>query len=399
MDLISELKGIISPQVAENIGEFLGEDKEKVANAIDLAVPSFLGGLMKYGKSTQEAEKVMKVLHDGGHSGDILENVNGLLSNFDKTQLIITIGNNIVSHFFGTKANLVVEKISEISGVKKTSASSLFSISAPLILGLIGRKVKSRGLVSADLVEILNKQGEVVSASLPPAISNALDIKFDALHQKKNSAEKKTTQSDGKLKYVLPWLFLAILGAASIYYFYLGRKKETGAVKITVTDWTLAAKDTSVNPDELLGPRMPDSLQAAAQKTEERNTSAEKPAVKAEPLVVSVPGKQAEPKKDAEISPPKSFTDGWAAVTGVSFERNSAAVSDYAGVADLVKRLKTGQKIHIAVISNAKRSLAEDRSYAIRDLLIENGLEDSRIVMSRSAVDGPEGNGVAIRIR
>lgn len=412
MDLISELKGIISPQVAENIGDFLGEDKDMVSNAMSLAIPSFLGGLLKYSKSEAEGNKIMKVLQDGGHSGDILENVNGLLSNFDKTQLIITIGNNIVSHFFGSNSNLIIDKIASISGAKKTSASSLFSISAPLILGLIGRRVKARGLDAAGLCDLLNNQSEVVLRTLPPAISNILSLKPEAYEpvekeEKVQKLQPLRSSSGTKWRYILPWVFLAFLGAGSLYYFYYVKQKEKEflALKEGILRDT-AVNEAPLNPSELLDPKAPDTLQKAIEevaKTPEivpettplkENTKESKPAQQEIKPVV----KPAD--KEGETNASKTFSDGWSGISGVNFEKNSAAVSNAGGISELVKRLKANQKdrIFIAPINGANKTLAEDRSYAIRELLIENGIDESRIVINTRRIDGPESNSIAIRI-
>ncbi|NBA86588.1 DUF937 domain-containing protein [Emticicia sp. CRIBPO] len=412
MDLISELKGIISPQVAENIGDFLGEDKDMVSNAMSLAIPSFLGGLLKYSKSEAEGNKIMKVLQDGGHSGDILENVNGLLSNFDKTQLIITIGNNIVSHFFGSNSNLIIDKIASISGAKKTSASSLFSISAPLILGLIGRRVKARGLDASGLCDLLNNQSEVVLRTLPPAISNILSLKSEInepveKEEKVQKVQPLRSSSGTKWRYILPWVFLALLGAGSLYYFYYVKQKEKEflALKEGIMRDT-AISEPALNPSELLDPKTPDTLQNATAEV------AKEPEIVPEttPLKENVKPAQQEIKPaakpadngEAEVktNAPKTFSDGWSGITGVSFEKNSAAVSNAGGISELVKRLKANQKdrIFIAPISGANKTLAEDRSYAIRELLIENGIDESRIVINTRRIEGPESNSIAIRI-
>jgi outer membrane protein OmpA-like peptidoglycan-associated protein len=413
MDLISELKGIISPQVAENIGDFLGEDKDMVSNAMSLAIPSFLGGLLKYSKSEAEGNKIMKVLQDGGHSGDILENVNGLLSNFDKTQLIITIGNNIVSHFFGSNSNLIIDKIASISGAKKTSASSLFSISAPLILGLIGRRVKARGLDASGLCDLLNNQSEVVLRTLPPAISNILNLKPEInepveKEEKVQKVQPLRSSSGTKWRYILPWVFLAFLGAASLYYFYYVKQKEKEflALKEGILRDT-AVSEPPLNPSELLDPKTPDTLQntsAEVAKTPEivpettplkENTKESKP-VQQETKPVTKPAD----KEEVKTSTVKTFSDGWSGLTGVNFEKNSAEVSSSGGITELVKRLKANQKdrIFIAPINGANKTLAEDRSYAIRELLIENGIDESRIVINTRKIDGPESNSIAIRI-
>ncbi|MBK6979045.1 MAG: DUF937 domain-containing protein [Cytophagaceae bacterium] len=109
--------------------------------------------------------------NDGEHTGSF-QNLENFSSNNEKTQLLITIGNNIVNHFLKNSANDVVEKISKIAEVRKTSASSLLSLAAPLVLGYIGKKVKDNSLDVSGLKKWFSDISDSVYQSLPPAISN-----------------------------------------------------------------------------------------------------------------------------------------------------------------------------------------------------------------------------------
>jgi len=118
----------------------------------------------------------MDVLKDGGHTGEILDDLPSLLGNFDKTQLLITIGSNIFNYFSGNKSNGIVEKLSTLNGIRKTSASSLVGLAAPLVLGALGKVVGREGLGVSGLTRLLSEQREIVFGALPPAIANLLNI-------------------------------------------------------------------------------------------------------------------------------------------------------------------------------------------------------------------------------
>ena len=142
MDFLSLIKNYISEKALENLSSFLGESKSSVESGLTLSLNSFMAGLSKHSNSDLETNKIIKVLNDGGHTGDILNNFEGFSENDEKTQLLVTIGNNIVNHFIGSKSNSLIEKIADISDIKKTSASSLLSLSGPFILGFIGKNIK-----------------------------------------------------------------------------------------------------------------------------------------------------------------------------------------------------------------------------------------------------------------
>jgi hypothetical protein len=177
MDFLSKIKSNISAKTVENLASFLGENLPEVESGLGLSLNSFFAGLLKYADSDVELTNIINVLNDGGHTGDIFNNIESFSSNFEKTQLLVTIGNNISAHFLGKKVPLLVEKISDISEVRKTSAASLLSLSAPIILGSIGKTMKEGNLDLAGLRNHFKDINEGVINALPPAINNIFQFK------------------------------------------------------------------------------------------------------------------------------------------------------------------------------------------------------------------------------
>ena len=233
MDFLSKIKKAISTKATENLADFLGENKSYVDSALSLSLNSFLAGLLKYANSDVELKNIIKVLNDGGHTGDLLNNFESFSESFEKTQLLVTIGNNISSHFLGKKVSPLIDKISEISDVKKTSASSLLSISAPLILGFIGKTMRAENLDLPGLRNLFSEIGETSINSLPPAISNILQFKKVANSpvEAKTSPikpQKENNHSNNKTNWsaILPWLILGIAGLAALWYAKIGNKGD-----------------------------------------------------------------------------------------------------------------------------------------------------------------------------
>ena len=177
MDILGFIKDRLTDSVIEKVSSFLGEHPDKIGPALNSAVPIVMGGIIRSASTEEGAGKVMDVLKDGGHTGEILDDLQSLLGNFDKTQLLITIGSNIFNHFSGNKGNSIVEKLSSLNGIRKTSASSLVGLAAPLVLGALGKVVSKEGLGVSGLTKLLSDQRESVFGALPPAIANQLNFK------------------------------------------------------------------------------------------------------------------------------------------------------------------------------------------------------------------------------
>ena len=101
MGFLNSIKEKISEKTLANLSSYLGEKDADVSSGLNLSLNTFMSGLLSSSKTEADAQKIIKVLEDGGHTGEILNNLEGFTGNFEKTQLLVTIGNNIANHFLG----------------------------------------------------------------------------------------------------------------------------------------------------------------------------------------------------------------------------------------------------------------------------------------------------------
>lgn len=425
MDFLSKIKNTITAKTVENLSTFLGENASDVESGLSLSLNSFIAGILKYAHSDIELKNVINVLNDGGHTGDILNNIESFSSNFEKTQLLVTIGNNISSHFLGNKVPLLVEKISGISEIRKTSASSLLSLSAPIILGFIGKTMKENNLDLAGLRGHFKEINDPIINSLPPAINNIFQFKKNVstpvpanLPSSKLSKEKPKSESNIKWGMILPWIILGIAGLSVLYFAKFDKKEsvENAAAIISekpqtdlipedfLPDTSVASLPTEKNVVPVQAEEKPEEttkvINSAPQTTPTEPKAVEK--------VVSKPVEKKEPQspvktKEEDSSNKKTEVEiktpnGWSTLSGNAFKRNSAEISSSSLVNNLVNQLKNSNKsIKISPLSSGNKTLAEDRAYALREILIEKGVSEDQISVS-STLSGSNPNGIVYRI-
>ena len=425
MDFLSKIKKAISTKATENLADFLGENKSYVDSALSLSLNSFLAGLLKYANSDVELKNIINVLNDGGHTGDILNNFELFSESFEKTQLLVTIGNNISSHFLEKKVSPLIDKISEISDVKKTSASSLLSISAPLILGFIGKTMRVENLDLAGLRNLFSEIAESSINSLPPAISNIFQFKKVAnspveVKTSPTKPQKEKNHSNNKTNWsaILPWLILGIAGLAALWYAKIGNKVDN----IEQVEKTIISEkpqedlrsedflpDSSIVSLPLEKNVVPTTIKEDHIKKKELQQLKVEEKVKQRkiesplPMVKKETGK-AKKKKAAEIKISENKAEdtktptGWNALNTNTFNQKSAEISSSSGLNSIVSQLKNSSKtIKISPLSGSNRTLNEDRAYGMREYLIEKGISEDQIIIS-SSIAGSNPNGIVYRI-
>lgn len=431
MDILGQLKEKITDSVINKISGFLGETPEEIASAIHSAIPAVFGGVIQHGATEKGAGQILDILKEGGHTGDILDDISGLLSNFDKTQVLITIGTNIFSYFLGDRANGVVDKLASITSIRRTSASSVLAFSSPLILGAIGKIVQKEGLGVSGLMKLLSSQQESINSALPPVLATQLNFKPKVIEmpvEKKkdtepvikpeNKTEKKEEEKPGFFKQWIPWIFLALLVLASTIY--VKKCKNTSKKDIATSDslLLLPEKDAKkADSAEVVTPPASNTVNTSTPKQEETkevkstttpNTVVEKPAVVTPPQEVKptqeVKPKVVEPKPKVEKKSENTgltFSSDWSDLSSGSFKRNSAEITNSSEIKKLAQYLKknSSKKVSIRGYNSGSNTLSEDRAYSVREKLMEYGISDSRIDISTSGSSNGANGKVSIRIK
>ncbi|MCP9769025.1 DUF937 domain-containing protein [Lacihabitans sp. LS3-19] len=441
MDFLSQIKSNVTDKTISNLATFLGEETSAVASGFSLCTNSFVAGLLKYAHSDVELKNIVNILIDGGHTGDILNNVEAFSGNFEKTQLLVTIGSNISSHFLGNKVPLLVEKIAGISEVRKTSANSLLSLSAPIVLGYIGKLMKDKNFDISGLRNYFREINDNVINVLPPAINNIFQFKKISTQQnskvvlEKSIVEKARTSKKTNWGLILPWVILAIAGFSVLYYAKFGNKSNKKGGIITPMYKDSTAED--LRPEDF----MPDASSNDTSKinivpvpvnsdlkTDEKNSvsntvpdSKDQPEIKKTESVLpekpkSVTSKDTDKitqkvenpktttsiqqKTDTESKAIKNITpSGWNTIFSNIFKNNSAEINNKSGVNSIFSQLKNSSKtINISPLNTGNRRLSEDRAYALREMLIEKGIPESQIEIT-SSLSGSNANGIVYKIQ
>jgi OmpA-OmpF porin, OOP family len=252
MDLLGLVKDQLTSAAVGKISEFLGESSENTQSAVSAAVPTLLGGLMEKASTTDGAGSLLNLLKDGGHDGGLLGNLGSLLGSGDGISSILGGGSGILSSILGPKVGGIVDLIASVSGIKKSSSSSLLSLAAPILMGVLGKQVSSQGLGISGLANLLMGQKDAVKAALPKGADSILNVaglgdflgggaKHEATsHDSSRSASAHTSHeeadtSGGGFNF-WPWLIgLALAGLA--FYFLRGcngSKSSDGSDSLSV---------------------------------------------------------------------------------------------------------------------------------------------------------------------
>jgi OOP family OmpA-OmpF porin len=176
-NIIALLKDQLNDNLLGKIAGLLGENKSGVTSAVGSALPSLLLGLMKKGTEPGGAEDLLRTLQEGKHDGGILDNLGSVLGGGSTTTNLLSSGKTLLGSILGDKAGGLGDLIASASGISKNAGSSLMGILTPIVMGSLGKILKSQGGFNASgLMNLLLGQKDFIKAALPSGVTNLLGV-------------------------------------------------------------------------------------------------------------------------------------------------------------------------------------------------------------------------------
>lgn len=241
VDLVS---GALRGSPLDRLSSRLDESPEVVERGVEHATPLLVASFAKRAQSEQGAEYLVSRVRDDSQPQLEPSELGQVLSDPAAIQRTTQSSGGFLGGFFGNELNTILDMVTSASGLKRSSASTLVGLIAPLVLGWIGRNVKSRGLSAHGLSQWLADEGEKVSARVPAGFSSmfASGAGGPAPHEtsapRVGHAEIERSRQPTARKasaYGLPWLLVTLAALALVLVWGLRRgARDVAAPPISV---------------------------------------------------------------------------------------------------------------------------------------------------------------------
>jgi outer membrane protein OmpA-like peptidoglycan-associated protein len=229
-DLLTEITSQFSGDALNQIAAATNTGPEKTLTALNNLIPAALSSLATRAATTDGANDVIDVIRRNNLTSVNMEDVTRLagLTNLGGPRSSLT------DFIFGGKVDSVFDWISTHTGIKRSSVSSLASICAPVVLGLIGRRIAGSGLSGASLSKLLGSPGSFLQKA-PVGLASTLGLagaattanRFaDDTQQRVVTAPAYATQP---ARSAWGWLLPLLLGVGAIgllAYLFAGRQPK-----------------------------------------------------------------------------------------------------------------------------------------------------------------------------
>jgi outer membrane protein OmpA-like peptidoglycan-associated protein len=212
-DLLETATALLTPDRIQKAAALVGESPTSTQKSFAGMVPTILAGLMKLSSSDTGASQLLGLVKRVGGDGSVLNNLGALLGGGPATQTAMSTGRDVLQTVFGGKLDTVVDQLASASGVKTSSASSLLSLAAPLVLGVLGREKKARGLNAGGVANLLLGEKSALAGRMPAALSGVLGLGGPSVTAARMTPVPLGPAAGSFLRWLLPVALLALVGA------------------------------------------------------------------------------------------------------------------------------------------------------------------------------------------
>ena len=244
--LLNDIKTQLTPDMVQYLSSLLGESPANTQKAVDQVLPTLLASVMHLSSSSEDGPTRLVNLISHRNYERLLNNLSGLFDKGNTAKILIASGRDILSTLFAGKLSAVSTLIANDNGVTNASASSLLSLTAPLVVGTLGRTRAAQGLNAVGLTTLLLGQREGITELAPTGLASVFGLNnFADLNVKPVGATSEMTPNlllrevtDSKReKNMLPQWRWPVLGALAVglLYFFVGR--DTGVTQSLMVNW------------------------------------------------------------------------------------------------------------------------------------------------------------------
>jgi outer membrane protein OmpA-like peptidoglycan-associated protein len=174
-DILESIGAMIPSGVIRQAGSVLGEPESNIQSAIRSGSTTLLAGMMKETADPVRSRNLFQTIIGTGVDASIERKLPAILGDRNQFQALQSSGESLVGSIFGSKAGGITNALSQVAGVKPSTAASLLATVAPVLMGLVKGRVLQGGLNAGGLSALLLGQRESLErAGLDDRLTGAM---------------------------------------------------------------------------------------------------------------------------------------------------------------------------------------------------------------------------------
>jgi OmpA-OmpF porin, OOP family len=228
--LVNDLTGLFKSQALGVASAQLGESEGSIMNGFQAAIASIIGGLSSKTGQTGVMGQIFDLIRSPANDTGVLDNVRSFFSGGNPAADTQGLSGRFLSMLFGGQQTRVADEIGRSAGLRSSSASTMLSMAAPLVLGMLGKRVQQDHLDVSSLSNLVRNESSSIRNLLPSGLANMFGMGSTAAATgAAGTGATYTTMHPIETAPTNRWLWPLLLGIAALAllgWWMVGRGRE-----------------------------------------------------------------------------------------------------------------------------------------------------------------------------
>lgn len=249
-NIVDLIKDQLGDQILGQVGNVLGADSTATGKAVGGALPAILKSLLPSAGSSSGAESIFNTVNE--QDDGLLDNLGSLLGG--DTSSMIGTGTKALGSLLGDNAlGKLAGAVASFSGLGKSSGGSLLGLLAPIIFGVIKRKVVGEGLDVGGLASMLSGQKDNIEKAMPAGLTDLINQPTTPEPAPAMAATSAPEEGSSIWRKLLPLLALVVIGWLALKMFGGSGDQAVDTGALQVPDAAMAGADVGKQIGDVLG--------------------------------------------------------------------------------------------------------------------------------------------------
>ena len=170
--ILDALNGLVTSDLTTRASSALGESELGVAKGLGAAFPALLTSLADRSGDEGVARQLFSLVTDPANDGGALRDPARLVA--ERPPALAGLAGSLLDLLFGGRIDGIAAALARYAGIRSASAASLIQLAAPLVLGVLGDRVRRDGLGAQGLLGWIAGQRDALRSALPRELAPAL---------------------------------------------------------------------------------------------------------------------------------------------------------------------------------------------------------------------------------
>lgn len=178
--LVTQLMNEFRGDALNSVAATLGESSARTQSALGGVLPALVGGIADKSSTTDQAASLLELIKRNNLDSPTFGDVASALKAPGGINGLINMGRPLLESLLGRHTGAIADWAASLSGMNRTSSSSLLSLVVPIVLGAIAKRVRSSGWSVSNLMGLLGEQRSFMSeapAGLADLFKRDVDVR------------------------------------------------------------------------------------------------------------------------------------------------------------------------------------------------------------------------------